>query len=144
MYIKRIIKSTISHKKAAQDCTRETQLRNCTMLCKYAKLHIAIHEELYAAIPCPRPRCIFMLHVHSVCPCCMSMSMVHVDGAIYAVSMLHGNATRQCFTSRLHFHAACPFCMSMLYVHVYICCMSCCISMLHIHASCSCFMYSTC
>jgi hypothetical protein len=83
----------------------------------------------------------------SPCPCCMSVSMLHV--------CVHAACPCPCYMSKsvLHVHVraacSCPCCMSMsmLQVHVYAACpFPCCmfIPMLHVHAKCPLDLCSVC
>jgi hypothetical protein len=88
-----------------------------------------------------------MLHVHAVCPCCMSMLYLHdACPCLYTacasyLSRLHVRAACSCCMSMLYVHAVCPCCISMLHVHG---ACSCCMSMLHVYAACPCSISAAC
>ncbi len=71
--------------------------------------HVFLH--VHTACPC----CMSLPHVLASCPCCMSM--LHVcDECPCRTSMLNVHTTCPCHMSMPHVHATCPCRMSMLHV----------------------------
>ncbi len=77
-----------------------------------------------------------ILHVHAVCPWCMSMLHVHV-ACLCWMSMVHVFYACSCYMSLLHVYAAFQCCLPVMHVHFE--CIFC-MPRMYVNASCSCFM----